>query len=1437
MLDWDKKLTKQPEKVKKALKKLFTDEMNEHYTDVPDSTGEQIYKEIVFESRYKETTNPEQQASLLLNKYGIKGIRYLDGSSRSAGEGSHNYVIFDDNDINITQTFFQSEADDAWYKSLWEDAKKIHNDTLFQDEEDNSRAKQLDNRFYKEADKKYLTEALKELMSIHENQTLEPTKEEGEAARKKYERIIRLQTRIDTELPNAGSVIGIAAQVRKNKTLSDGQYDRLKRFIRNNTRDYRSVFADIMEQDEFLEDLAEMKNGEPHARLADPHPEKQNVKARLKEIASIIKEKDPALAKGIEDGSIAYDDPRVAAFEAGVEAEYKESKARLDALEKETAEDYARLANDAQKRIVNAYEKMIKAREQMETTDEKAMRMIKTEGEIAKPYLNRQKLERASYEQALKAYNDLVNIYGIDAQARESIARREAQAEERLKQQGVMMNRRALSALKETKKKLIKRISRNISFDTVAYDHAALAKAIQRIFFNMSYHGINKWIGPEDRKVLREVWSQWSTDEEFRNKILNELEKRNTKTSLKQAEQIETILNKNWKDINVNDKRTLYRILPRVNTKKEMELGKLDMENRKSVQLDIQEEYIEGEGVVLVLGEDLKRQVKETLGEELYNRMQNKPFTEWSLIEAEELGRVIDKLVVEGKKKESARKEARRVLEEKYRSQVLEALENTGIVINDDDTPEEKERKEKEQNRILKKFARGKKNNLWNNFFDANLRRFTTALDGGRKGIFTNLLYWGENDAYNEEQRQIAARRLLIDTVMKENKITVEELYREVELPSMRNVLDGSFDDIDLYRVTKNGKVTVDDLLYVMRGNNNEETRNAIMFGNLSNARERALSGKSKDEQQRFVNSAQVRMMSLMGFIREFFNREENKKYLKLLETIGADYDRNGERLNRACIDMFNKPMWRVENYVPMNRREQTGEENEYRVVEDLMGMTGVGSKWVDRGFTFERDKIKPGGQRPIELGLYKTWAKSVNATEHLLAYGPLVQRLNAVFKGYHAGEVKQALQDRWGKDATDRVADTIAEFANPNAQRETANRQMLSNIVRQLRGKTATAYLAWKISGVLKQLATSPWPYLQEIPPAQYLAACVEVAGGAGKINDFIREKSIFMKNRDFDPMVKLIREAMDKNDNAILSKIDKFNTLGMKGLEMVDWACVAPGWLAKYRIELANVAKEQEAKYQELLQKYQGNEYSDVLPTQESKVNRALAEVMSDAQQDAEAVARADDAVRRMQPSSRSTDLAPLYKGKTEVWNILLQFQTALNVIWQNIRYDLPLAMKEKQMGTVIGMVTGYALAGICMGLLADGFDDDDDEEKKARKILFYSFTQFTDAVPIFGDGITSLAEKGITGKARYQGQRAALPAAEKALSGFKGLLQNDDPEKNRKRYEKAVKNMAEAFGLAFGLPVSGVKELGRAVGIGDGDGELELNGRALLGQRKNK
>ncbi|MFZ9937746.1 MAG: DUF7178 family protein, partial [Luteolibacter sp.] len=104
LLDWDKPLSEQSEKVKKALESLGITNSSvalespfsfEDTFEVP-TTGDSAYQFL------RERSSAEQASSKLLAA-GIRGIRYLDGNSRGSGEGSYNYVIFDEAAIKITE--------------------------------------------------------------------------------------------------------------------------------------------------------------------------------------------------------------------------------------------------------------------------------------------------------------------------------------------------------------------------------------------------------------------------------------------------------------------------------------------------------------------------------------------------------------------------------------------------------------------------------------------------------------------------------------------------------------------------------------------------------------------------------------------------------------------------------------------------------------------------------------------------------------------------------------------------------------------------------------------------------------------------------------------------------------------------------------------------------------------------------------------------------------------------------------------------------------------------------------------------------------------------------------------------------------------------------------------------------------------------------------
>ena len=87
LLDWDKPLSEQSEAVQEVL--------GPYRSDFSPTTGGAL--NLATDALGKGV--PEK----MLSERGIKGIKYLDGDSRAVGDGTSNYVIFDDSLINIAE--------------------------------------------------------------------------------------------------------------------------------------------------------------------------------------------------------------------------------------------------------------------------------------------------------------------------------------------------------------------------------------------------------------------------------------------------------------------------------------------------------------------------------------------------------------------------------------------------------------------------------------------------------------------------------------------------------------------------------------------------------------------------------------------------------------------------------------------------------------------------------------------------------------------------------------------------------------------------------------------------------------------------------------------------------------------------------------------------------------------------------------------------------------------------------------------------------------------------------------------------------------------------------------------------------------------------------------------------------------------------------------
>ncbi|VDO06519.1 unnamed protein product [Brugia timori] len=132
MLLWDKPISQQSNEVIKKLngvKDALTESgvldeyLERKNLDWDELTGQDLYhilKRASLDDALPENGpgianasvngRDDKAASMFLYNEGVAGIKYLDGNSRTAQSGSHNYVVFSGDDVEITNQFYQNKG-------------------------------------------------------------------------------------------------------------------------------------------------------------------------------------------------------------------------------------------------------------------------------------------------------------------------------------------------------------------------------------------------------------------------------------------------------------------------------------------------------------------------------------------------------------------------------------------------------------------------------------------------------------------------------------------------------------------------------------------------------------------------------------------------------------------------------------------------------------------------------------------------------------------------------------------------------------------------------------------------------------------------------------------------------------------------------------------------------------------------------------------------------------------------------------------------------------------------------------------------------------------------------------------------------------------------------------------------------------------------------
>ena len=533
-----------------------------------------------------------------------------------------------------------------------------------------------------------------------------------------------------------------------------------------------------------------------------------------------------------------------------------------------------------------------------------------------------------------------------------------------------------------------------------------------------------------------------------------------------------------------------------------------------------------------------------------------------------------------------------------------------------------------------------------------------------------------------------------------------------------------------------------------------EDSRKAALYGNFFNQYERDITDR--------------KMIETMGARREALIRQAFDQYLteadkKVIEEIEKDWNESGNRIAAVIERVENRVMDRVKNYYPIMRQDGSQEIDPRSLAEDYISRTGI-PQGPKRGFTKKRIHISPNHQKPIRLDLLTTFLKTVDLQEHYIAYAEYLKELNGTYLGLRAAGVREAIKQAHGRQALEYLKDLLAEYAKPS---EYLNAGRWETAVRWLRGNLGVAYLGFRPSSAMKQWLTSIWPALPYAGPRLLTSALKFLSNPVQYLKE-AEGKSVILRERTLDPVKNLLEEAVMSADSATKKAFAEIREKSWILVEMADRISVAIGWRAIYEKELEATGDEKKA------------------------------------------IERADELIQRTQPSGRLADVAPAYRNKSEFARAFLQFTLSLNVIWNNIRHDLPNAVRQHQYGTAVGIVMAYAIAGVClnagMRALKSALGGEDDEERDWIEYVYYALTQGTDAIPLIGEEVTGAAKLILTGK-RGRGYEEELYPAISSL--FKSL-----EAVSKEKWDRAVEEFLGGGGMILGMPVWTIREIYRSI-----------------------
>jgi hypothetical protein len=483
--------------------------------------------------------------------------------------------------------------------------------------------------------------------------------------------------------------------------------------------------------------------------------------------------------------------------------------------------------------------------------------------------------------------------------------------------------------------------------------------------------------------------------------------------------------------------------------------------------------------------------------------------------------------------------------------------------------------------------------------------------------------------------------------------------------------------------------------------------------------------------------------------VQEFVEARADLK--ALADWIVDHYDQHYDRLRQAVIDTEDRDMGREPNYTPIRRMEVDYSPDERQVLTEMMQRHHFQRGYAEKGMTISRKDIKPEYQKPIRLDAWTLLLEQIERQEHYIALGGIVKDLHALLSDEG---VRAAVTDRGGKEVHEMLRRYVDAVGNPNIYRTYGEAERLA---RRIRRNTAIAFLAYKLSTMIKQ----PVSMVRMLPYAglDLLRAGLAATAHWTQVRDFVTSRDPLTER----PALERELEEMRARDPAKYEDLRQWlGEAGMRGLVWMDSVGRTIGWYGVYLHEMAAHGDE------------------------------------------ARAVAQARLATSLTQAGARVFQLPEIYRTSQEYLLLLTQFTNELNKLWNVTSYDLPMLMKNRQYERAVKTFIGIGIEASLMWMIANRRLPDDDDD--AREIFG---GQAVEMIPLIGPAVVA-AYRGWGGEGVPALQGLAQTGADLYRLGERVAAGDVDDAEILDATHRLYKNLAPWFGV----PYTGPRDLVRAV-----------------------